>query len=328
MNILVTGASGFLGSNLILSLSGHNVISLSRRKPVNCSFSTWYSKDIRDKDSMNELFTDNQIECVFHTAAKTDIWGRKKDYFGINFLGTKNLLELSKSYGVKKFIYTSSPSVVFAMESICGKSEDELNSPKKFFSHYAESKSKAEDLVLSANSKDFLTCALRPHLIWGAGDTHLVPTLLSRARKRRLRQVGQGKNKVSLCYIDNAVQAHTLAMGKLQSHKSSPSGKAYFIADKKPVVLWDWINELLLSQGIMYPKKISYFKAYLIGAICEFLYKFFPLGNNIPMTRFVSAQLAKSHYFNLDASKEDLGYDPKTVKQEEGLKGLLNSVKS
>ncbi len=163
------------------------------------------------------------------------------------------------------------------------------------------------------------TIVLRPHLIWGPGDNHLVPRILKRAK--RLRRIGDGKNRVDVIYIDNAAKAHLLAEDAL-IRQPELSGNVYFISQGEPVLLWKMIDDILLAGGRSPVKgAISPRAAYRIGAILEWLYKMFQLKGEPRMTRFVASELSTSHWFDIRAAQRDLGYVPE-ISTEEGLRRL------
>lgn len=271
---------------------------------------------------------------VFHVAAKVGVWGRYDDFFRVNVLGTRALLEGCRARGVKRFVYTSTPSVVYNGGDLRGADESlplTIDCP----SPYPLTKALAEREVLAANSPGLSTIALRPHLIWGVGDPHLVPRLLARARAGRLRIVGAGKNRVDLVHIENAVDAHLLAEAALKEchvlrdtfSKPDPAGRAYFITNGEPVVLWDWINELLRAVGEPpATKQISLGAASALGAVCEAVWRVLPLRGEPPMTRFIAAELARDHWFDITAARRDLGYVPR-VSMAAGTAELVATLK-
>ena len=193
-----------------------------------------------------------------------------------------------------------------------GVTEAEAPYPEHFEAPYPESKAKAEQVVLGANGAEFATCALRPHLIWGPRDPHIIPRLIERRRQGRLAQVGDGTNRVAITYIDNAAVAHLQAADVL-APGARCAGKAYFITDGEPVVLWDWINELLVAVGEKpISRKVSVGMAKRVGGILEWVWRTFGLSGEPPMTRFVAAELASSHWYDLAAARGDFGYSPLT----------------
>ena len=172
---------------------------------------------------------------------------------------------------------------------------------------------------------DLATVSIRPHLIWGPGDPHLVPRILAKADSGRLIRVGQGENKVDIIYIDNAVSAHLKACDALGVGKPT-AGKVYFVSDGEPVKLWNWINELLIKTGRPpVSRSISYGTASKLGNFLEGIYNFFRIKAEPPMTRFMASQLATSHYFNINRAINDFGYEP-VISPEEGLSRLIKSV--
>ena len=331
--VLITGGSGFLGSNLakFLSQKSYTVITISRRinqELIKLGIQS-YSSDIRDIYSLEPHFKKG-IDVIFHTAAIADINGRKKNFEEINIQGTKNIVQLAKKYAVKYFINTSSPSVISTKKDILNGREEELKYSSSYLAHYPRTKAIAEQWVHQQCNNDFYALSLRPHLIWGIGDTHLIPRIIAIAKQKKLKKIGSKENIVDMCYIDNAVYAHYLAMKKLIENPIL-SKNAYFISDQEPVNLWQWINQLLEQLNIpVVNSSIPYPTAYSVGAILEIIYKFFPIKKPIKMTRFAANQLATSHYFNPQKIQKDLGFYSKvdTKKAKEKLvKYLLKQEK-
>src|SRR4029079_19235895 len=182
--------------------------------------------DIRDARSVSDACRD--VDAVFHTAALAGVWGNPIEYHGINVVGTQNVLAGCRQHGVQKLIFTSSPSVVFDGRPQVG-ADESLPYAESFLCPYPQTKAIAERAVLAANGKDGLTTvALRPHLIFGPRDPHLLPRVVQRAATGRLRRVGDGTNLVSVSYVENAADAHLRACDAL-SPTAACAGKAYFI---------------------------------------------------------------------------------------------------
>ena len=194
--------------------------------------------------------------------------------------------------------------------------------PKEYLAHYPATKAEAERVVLAANSEGLSTVCIRPHLIWGPADPHLIPRLVVRAKTGHLRQVGDGKNLVDITYIDNAAWAHVLAADAL-SPAAPCAGRAYFISQGEPGNLWDWIRQILAMCGLSLSRRaISYPTARRIGALFECVYRLTGTHREPPMTRFLAGQLAKSHYFNITAARRDFGYEPR-ISTAEGMRHLF-----
>lgn len=321
--VLVTGGGGFLGGAIVRQLveRGDRVTSFSRRfYPELTSYGVEQIRgDISDKTAV-ELACKG-MDLVFHVAAKPGVWGDYSDYYRTNVIGTQNVIAACKRHGVPRLVYTSSPSVVFNGKDMEGVNES-VRYPDKFHTHYPKTKAIGEQSVIAAaNAAELKTIILRPHLIWGPRDNHLVPRIIERAN--RLVKVGNGKNLVDTIYIDNAADAHILAADALGKNPEL-SGKVYFISQNAPVPLWDMVDDILKAAGLApVQKSVPRRMAWLIGALLEFIYKTFNISGEPQMTRFLADELSTSHWFDISAAKKDLGYVPK-ISIEEGLSRLEN----
>jgi nucleoside-diphosphate-sugar epimerase len=328
MKALVTGANGFLGSYLVRLLleSGYEVTAMTRRRDEMLATMDLdvVHGDVRSFDNVLEACRGQEV--VFHTAGVSGIWGSWKHFHGNNTIGTRNVVEACIQTNVKKLIYTSSPSVTFNGDHQMNVNES-VGYPKKWLCHYPHSKALAEQYVLQADDDpDLMTCALRPHLIWGPGDKHLIPRLFKRARSKQLRRVGDGTNQVDTIYVENAAFAHIQAAEAMKEQGSPVCGSAYFISQDDPVNCWQWINEVLALGGVPRIKQsISYYWAYRLGYSMETYHELFNIETEPRMTRFLAAQLAKSHYFDISRAKRDFGYYPK-ISTVEGMQRLGESL--
>ena len=327
MKALVTGANGFLGFHVVKTLvrQGYEVTGMTRNDDLRLGGLEvkQVHGDIRSFDHVKAACQGQDV--VFHTAAISGIWGPWKLYHGVNTIGTKNVIEACRENGVGRLVYTSSPSVTFNGDHQINQDES-ADYPKQWLCHYPHSKALAEQAVLEANEQGrLLTCALRPHLIWGPGDRHLIPRLLKRAKSGQLRRVGDGRNQVDTIFVTNAADAHVQAAEAL-SNDSPVAGSAYFLSQDDPVNLWGWINDVLQLAGVPRVKRsISYYWAYRLGYALETSAQITGSQREPRMTRFLAAQLAKSHYFDISRAKLDFGYVP-TVSNQEGMKLLAKSM--
>ena len=154
---------------------------------------------------------------------------------------------------------------------------------------------------------------IAPHLIWGPRDRHLVPRLLEKARSGKLRQIGDGTNLVDTIYVTNAADAHLQANDRL-APGSPVAGRAYFISQGEPVGCWTWINQILALAGLpSVRRRVSFRAAWVAGSILESAYWSLGIHSEPRMTRFLAAQLAKSHYFSIDRARNDFGYSPRVT---------------
>ena len=323
MRVLVTGGGGFLGRYIVEQLvaRGDQVRVFSRHRYVELDALGVESLtgDLQDQAAVAAAC--EGIETVFHAAALPGIWGPWELFHDINTLGTQHVIAGCRKHRVRRLVFTSSPSVVFDGHDHLG-ADESLPYPTKFLCHYPHSKALAEQAVLAANGHDGLaTCALRPHLIWGPRDTQLIPRLIERAQRGQLRRVGDGKNLISMVYVENAARAHLQAADAL-SLSSPVAGQAYFINEPEPVNLWDWINTLLGRAGLPpIAKSISAGAASTIGAVLEGAYSLFGISSEPRMTRFLASQLSRSHWYRVDKARRDFGFEP-LVTVEEGLQRL------
>lgn len=330
---IVTGGGGFVGKALCAALraAGHEVLSLSRK-----SYPELDAIGVRTAqvdigaavESWAHLF--KGYDGVFHTAAKVDMWGRYKDFFNTNVHGTRNIIAACKSAGIRALVFTSSPSVVHTGKDLLGVDERQ-NYPKHFHAFYPQTKAQAEGEVLAADYRDGLrTVALRPHLIWGPHDTNLIPTIVERARCGKLTRIGSGENKVDITYIEDCVQAHVAAMQTLETDPDRAGGKAYFISQGEPVVMWRWIDRVLAAHGLpSVSRSVSASVAMPLALVIESLARVLLLvGIEIKplLTRFLVSEMATSHYFDISAAKRDLGYVPRFTVEEAMLKTFGTSA--
>jgi len=311
MRALVTGGGGFLGKAIIRLLlnRGDQVRSFSRQDyPALADLGVeLFRGELNDQQAVSNAVKGCDI--VFHVAAKAGVWGDFEDYFQTNVVGTENVIAACREHGVQKLVYTSSPSVVFDGTDMEGVDES-IPYPEHFHAYYPETKARAEQLVMAANDSTLATVSLRPHLIWGPEDNHLVPRILERGAKGALRRIGTRDCLVDTIYIDNAAAGHLQAADHL-SVNSVVAGKAYFLSNGEPLPLWDVVNRILVAGKISpVTKTVSPAVAYSAGALLEFFYRLFKLTGEPRMTRFVARELSTAHWFDLNNAYQDFGYRP------------------
>lgn len=311
---IVTGGGGFVGKALTKALiaAGAEVHTFARRDypELGALGAVHHKADLAgDLSAYADLFAG--VDTVFHTAAKVDMWGRYDDFYRSNVIATRQLLEICRSRGVSKFVYTSSPSVIAGGGDLCGVDE-RAPYPCKFHAFYPRTKAEAERMVCAANERFSLrTIALRPHLIFGPGDTNLVPTILRRAREGRMVQIGAGHNLTDITFIEDCVQAHLKASKALEANPAA-AGRAYFISQGEPVNMWQWIREIVRRGGeAPLSRTIPAWLAFALAEISELIVKVMPGDREPFLTRFLVEEMTTSHYFDISAAKEELGYDPR-----------------
>ncbi len=250
------------------------------------------------------------VDVVFHVAARPGIWGPRESFYGPNVRGTENVIAACRAHGIGKLVHTSSPSVVFTGKSLEGANES-VPYPEHYEAYYPETKALAEKAVVAANSPGLATVSLRPHLIWGPRDNHLVPRILERGKRGQLRRLGSSENKVDSIYIDNAADAHLAAADKL-APGSPVAGRCYFVSNGEPRPLWDLVNAILAAGGLPpVTRSIPHGLARFAGLVFEGAYGLLGLDGEPRMTRFLADELATAHWFDISAARRDLGWEPR-----------------
>ncbi|OUR76818.1 3-beta hydroxysteroid dehydrogenase [Colwellia psychrerythraea] len=347
-HVFVTGAGGFLGKAIcrLLRLADIKVTGFARGSYPELTQMGVNMKqgDITDFSRLKE--TMQSCDLVFHVAAKAGVWGCKDDYFKPNVQGAQNIIRACQELAITRLVYTSTPSVTFAGVDEAGIDESQPYADN-FLNFYGESKALAEQLVLAAShdlkhglkqgasldslqashqGKSLKTVALRPHLIWGPNDPHLVPRVLERARAGKLKLVGKEDKLVDTIFVDNAAYAHILAAVALNEPEATCIGKAYFISNDQPITMAAMLNNILHCVDLPpVTKRVPSTVAYAVGTTLEWFYNVLNIKQEPIMTRFVARQLSTSHYFDISAAKKDLGYTP-LISIEEGMKQLKLSL--
>lgn len=327
MKALVTGGGGFLGKAIVAQLleRGDEVRSLARSDypELRQMGVDTVQGDIADARVVEKAVAGCDI--VFHVAAKAGVWGSYESYYRPNVMGTENVLDACRIHGVDHLIYTSSPSAVYGTGALRGVDES-VPYPDDYLTAYPETKAIAERKVLGANGRSLKTTALRPHLIWGPGDNHLVPRIVDRARRGKLKKVGDGSAIVDSVYIDDAARAHVQA-GEALAQTGAPAGNVYFITQSEPMAVGELIDKIVMAAGMepveaQVPAKV----AYGVGWLMEVVYKLLRRKKEPLMTRFLAKQLSTDHYFDISAARRDFGYEP-VMSIDEGMVELAKWIK-
>ncbi|QDV63522.1 NAD-dependent epimerase/dehydratase family protein [Crateriforma conspicua] len=316
---LVTGCGGFLGAEIVRQLlrRGDEVIGVSRREYPELvdAGMTHRRGDLSDRDwTMHHV---RDVDVVVHTAAIAGVWGAMPRYLRNNVLTTRHIIDACHRHSIGRLVYTSSPSVTFDGQDQSGVDES-APYPAQWMCNYPRSKAMAEAMVIQADDATRLrTCSLRPHLIWGEGDPHLLPRLIDRAARGRLAIIGDGKNRIDMVHVVNAAHAHVCAIDALEAAPDRAAGRNYFIGQNEPVDCWPWITRLCETAGVKPPtRQFSLRTARAIGVMLEAAYHLTARSGEPPMTRFVAAQMARDHYFDGTAATERLGYQPPLTMQQ------------
>jgi nucleoside-diphosphate-sugar epimerase len=332
---LVTGGGGFLGGAVVDALlaRGDDVVSLARGDypALRERGVTTLRGDLADPASARAAVAGCDV--VFHVAAKAGIGGTTAAFRHSNVEGTRVLLDACRDAGTRRFVFTSTPSVVHTGADIAG-GDESLPYATHFDSAYPATKAEAERLVLAASGPDLATVALRPHLVWGPGDTQLVPRILAQARAGRLRFVGDGTAVIDTTYVDDAARAHLDAADRL-APGAACAGRPYFVTSGDPRPVHELVNGIVVAGGLepvhgTVPLPVAVAAGAAVEAVWRVLELLGPLGAPVgdpPMTRFLARQLATAHWFDISAARRDLGYAPQ-VPLVEGFARLAASLRA
>ena len=324
MNVLVTGGGGFLGRAVVRALLAHGhraaVFNRSAHPDLAASGVDCLRGDLADADAVGAALRGR--DAVIHVGAKAGPGLYRPEFVRANVDGTRNVIDGCRRAGVGLLVHTSSPSVVHAGGDIEG-GDESLPYPAHFPAPYPETKAIAERMVLAANDGALRTVALRPHLIWGPGDNHLLPRLIARNRDGRLRLPAPDK-RIDTVYIDNAAAAHRLALEELAG-PGRCAGRAYFISNGEPLANGEIIRLLLEAAGeTPRIRRIDPRLAMPAAALIEGVWRGLRL-RDPPLSRFLVEQLSTAHWFDLSAAARDFGYRPE-LSIEDGLRRLQQAA--
>lgn len=316
MTTLVTGASGLLGRATASELiqRGH-VVRTFQRRPSDVSGAEDSLGSLTDPTAVSRAL--DGVDQVVHLAAKVSLAGDPADFAAVNVGGTARLLDLAARRGVSRFVFVSSPSVAHSGASIVG--DDALRAdPARARGDYARTKAEAEVLALDSDAAGFSVVAVRPHLVWGPGDTQLVGRIVVRARSGRLPLLDHGRALIDTIYIDNAASGIARALERADL----VHGQAYVLTNGEPRPVAELIAGICRAAGVTPPgRSVPANVALVAGSLVERAWRVRPGADEPPMTRFLAEQLSTSHWFDQRRTRRDLDWLPE-VSLDEGLTRL------
>jgi nucleoside-diphosphate-sugar epimerase len=321
VKVLVTGGGGFLGSWICrqLKIRGDQPLAYQRSAAPRLEELgiEVLRGDILDETRLREVL--GACDAVIHTAGLAGPWGEAAEYHRINVEGTRTVLDACRATGVRRLVFTSSPSVVHGGEDIEG-GDESLPYPDHYLAPYPESKAAAERLVMTASDGELATVSLRPHLVWGPGDNQLLPRLRSRAAGGVIRLPGPGK-LIDTVYVENAAAAHLRALDALAENRIC-HGRTYFISNDEPWPQARIIKALLNAAGMdVEVRAVPPILARTAGAFSEWFWRRTGRSGEPPLTRWAVEQLSTAHWYDISAAREELGYSP-AISMKEGLEHL------
>jgi 2-alkyl-3-oxoalkanoate reductase len=315
VKVLVTGATSLLArANVERLIARGDTVRCFQRGDVHPSVAGHVEVlrgDIRDARAVAAATAG--CDAVIHAAAKVGVVGDAADYREVNVAGTDNVLAAMRLHSVERLVYVSSPSVAHGGEALVGAAADPARTTARGH-HYADTKAEAERRVLASG---LLNVAVRPHLVWGPGDTQLVGRIVERAKQGRLAIVGNGAALVDSTYIDNAGDALVGALDSLNVGAACV-GRAYVIANNEPRPIRELLAGICAAAGVEFsPRSVPPRVAMASGSVVESIWKRTNRDGEPPMTRFLAEQLATAHWFDPRPARNDLGYRP-TVSIDDG----------
>lgn len=315
--VLVTGASGMLGRGVAARLvaDGHDVRTL-QRSASGVDGAQDVAGSVIDVDVVRAAVRDR--EAVVHLAAKVSITGPFAEFEAVNVGGTGLLLDEARSAGIGRFVHVSSPSVAHLGRSLAGAGAGPAD-PENARGSYARTKAAAELVALAAHDPAGIgVIVVRPHVVWGPGDTQLVGRIVDRARAGRLPVLGQGAALIDTTYVDNAVDALVAALDADPSAYGAP----YVVTNGEPRPVVELLAGICAASGVPVPRRhVPASLARGAGSLLDAAWRTFPLPGEPPLTRFVAEQLSTAHWFDQRRTREALGWVPR-VTLDEGLARL------
>ncbi|HUS41775.1 MAG TPA: NAD-dependent epimerase/dehydratase family protein [Ilumatobacteraceae bacterium] len=322
MRVLVTGGSSLIGAGVATALVARgDEVTVQQRSRSDALAEVGVRQelgDIRDIDVV--IAAAEGCDAIVHLAAKVGVVGDWDDYRSINVSGTRNVLVAAQRLGIGRVVHVSSPSVAHGGEPIIGGGADEPVLGRRH-AWYAESKAMAEIEALAAAGDDLGVVAIRPHLVWGPGDTQLVGRIVQRASAGRLALVGGGRALVDTTYIDNAVDALVAALDALVPGAPC-SGRAYVVSNGEPRSIRELVEGICRAAEVPFePRSVSLRVGRSLGAVVERAWPLLRRDDEPPLTQFLAEQLGTAHWFDPRPARDDLGWIP-VVSIDEGLDRL------
>lgn len=321
MRVLVTGASGMLGAAVaqLLLDAGHDVRTFQRRPALGGTEDILGS--MTDAAALERATAG--MQAVVHLAAKVSLAGRAAEFEAVNVEGTRTLLSAVERAGVERFVHVSSPSVAHSGAAIMGEGAAPAD-PERARGDYARTKARGELLALDADRPGFSVVAVRPHLVWGPGDTQLIGRIVERSRRGRLPLLGAGAALIDTCYRDNAASAIVAALDAAQT----AHGRAFVVTNGEPRTISELLEGICRAAGVQPPRwRLPAGVARVAGMGVEALWAVRPGEDEPPMTRFLAEQLSTAHWFDQRETRAALHWQPR-VSLDEGLARLAESYRS
>ena len=315
----VTGGSGFIGGALIerLLAEGWEVRALARSdraaRTVGARGAQAVMGDLDDVPAMTEGARGADV--AFHAAAHLGEWGARSEFERGNVQGTRNALAAARGAGVRRFVHVGTEAALLDGEPLVDVDETAPLRPGSR-AHYSATKARAEQLVRDANGPDLETVVVRPRLVWGPGDTTILPGIRAAVESGRWAWIGGGGHRTSTTHVANVVEGLWLG-----ATRGTPGG-VYFVTDGEPVVFREFVTRLLATQGVPAPDRVlPRGVASALAAGGEALWTVLPLRGAPPLTRLALWLASQECTIDIGRARAELGYAP-VIGIDEGMEEL------
>jgi nucleoside-diphosphate-sugar epimerase len=319
MKVLVTGSSSLLGGEVVQRLAARgDTVAVMQRKPSAVAARLGLAEhlgDVADGSVVGQAVAG--ADTVIHLAARVGVVGTHEQFFTTNVVGTRVMLAAARAAGVERFVFVSSPSVAHAGAALAGEAATPADA-RRAKGEYSKSKALAETEVLAADGDGITTIAIRPHLVWGPGDTQLVGRIVQRAQQGRLALVAGGRPLIDTTYLDNAADAVIAAADRAES----AHGRAFIVSNGEPRTVEEMVSRICAAAGVAPPdRSVPRGLAWVAGAAAEGVWRVSGRDDDPPMTRFLAGQLGTAHWFDLRETRDVLQWQP-MVGLDEGFERL------
>lgn len=322
MKVFITGASGFVGSNIVTRLADkHQFYAMARSEKSAEKIKALGAVPIICE--LGEVTIDNLKDCemIIHAAAFTRDWGSKEEIWKATVNGTRQLLEVAKKAGIKRFIHISTEALLFVGQDL-NNIDESYPYPAKSEFLYSESKLESEKLALNANADNlFEVSVIRPRFVWGPGDQTVLPILVDMVERNKFMWINDGKNMTSHTHIYNLVEGVSCLIDNWKSNQ------IYFITDNEIHSYKEFLTKYLSSQGVTPPNKnINKSMIRFIADAFEFIWKVFGLKSAPPVTRLAAYMMSSNFTIRHSKATKEIKYNP-IIGFDEAIKNL-NAKKS